>query len=311
MASRTAENRSVIERISATTGVPVDEVERQVSACHDAVDELIADDFSIIAPPLTYATSSDPVFAALANRLETCTDEEAETCLDWQDDELAVWLGVTVEMVRRHPMASENYVVFSVLDRLGLASDDDLANWPHEVRGDAELALSVVRSWVDTYADHRPYRVGPAGLERDFETWLIDHLDRLADHGYPVRLQERGRQHRLNGGRLIPDLVCRFTQRAGTALEGDWLVIENKATPGYIEAGDQVARYVVQARAELVAPGEQVFGLLVADGASARIQQHLESLEVGYVSLASLGYRRREWSRPAMVRDHVLDRLPR
>ena len=56
----------IIESIVAKTGLSVEEVTRLVAACRDAVDELIADDFSIAAPPLLYATASDPVFAALS-----------------------------------------------------------------------------------------------------------------------------------------------------------------------------------------------------------------------------------------------------
>ena len=80
------------------------------------------------------------------------------------------------------------------------------------------------------------------------------------------------------------------------ARKDDWLVIENKATAGYTEAGDQLAAYVEQVRVELAEPNAQVFGLLIADGASARVQAHLDTLEVWYLSLlSSLGYRRKDW----------------
>ncbi len=63
----------------------------------------------------------------------------------------------------------------------------------------AERLVLVLHSWIDSFADGRVYRVGPAGLERDFEKWLVEQLDRLADVGYPLRLEQRGRQRRLAG----------------------------------------------------------------------------------------------------------------
>lgn len=88
--------------------------------------------------------------------------------------------------------------------------------------------------------------------------------------------------------------------RRGSGQAGDWLVVENKATAAYIEAGDQVADHVALVHTELARPSEQVFGLLIADGASAQVQAHLSRLSIGYASLSTLGYRRRDW--PQVVR---------
>lgn len=305
------ESPEVLRAVAEQTGVELDEVVSLVGACRDAVDELIADDYSVLAPPLIYATASDPVYLALANRLETCTDAEGQECLSWDDARLAAWLGLDSTDLTRHPVADESELLHRLLQRLGLDLPSTPDNWPEEAQVQAQRALVVLRAWVDTFPRQRRYQVGPAGLEKDFENWLLDNnLDRLTDLGYPVELEHR--QLRMPGTQWrIPDLICRFTADTGSASAGDWLVIENKATPAYLEAGDQLASYVTQVEADLARRGQRVFGLLIADGASARVQAHLDQLGLGYASLTSLGYRRRTWPEPAQVPDQILNKIRR
>ena len=104
------------ERIAAETNLPVEEVSRLVAACRDAVDELIADDWSIAAYPLLFATTSDFVFYGLLSKLKTCTDNEAQSCLAWEAEALAPWLGVTVEelTLTRLPIMTPSSVPFVI-----------------------------------------------------------------------------------------------------------------------------------------------------------------------------------------------------
>lgn len=59
------ESGARIASVAASADVSGGDAARLVAACRDADDELIADDYSIVASPLLYATASDPVFAAL------------------------------------------------------------------------------------------------------------------------------------------------------------------------------------------------------------------------------------------------------
>lgn len=289
-----AEKQSVIESLAAETGVPLHEVERVVPACHDVVDELVGDDYSVIAPPLVLARTDDPCFLALKARLQTCTDEEAQECLTWEHDKLAAWLELSEADLARNPIANLDRVLAELLDRLGLPPEEP-STWPSTTLAYAERVVSVLDAWIDSFADQRRYVVGPVGLEQNFESWLVANLEVLAERDFPVQLAERGRQRRLDGGRLRPDLLCRFTQDTGGFRTDDWLVVENKAGAAYAEAADQVLTYVERVREELARPDERVFGLLIANGASHDVQSHLDALGVGYVSMASLGYLRRDW----------------
>src|SRR3954447_22710226 len=100
------ESSTVLAAIAAQTGLRIDEVGRLVAACRDAVDELIAEDFSIVAPPLLFATTDDPVFEALGEKLMSCSDAEAQSCMSWDNAVLAEWLGVSEDQLERHPIAT-------------------------------------------------------------------------------------------------------------------------------------------------------------------------------------------------------------
>lgn len=99
-----------------------------------------------------------------------------------------------------------------------------------------------------------------------------------------------GVQWRLADGRR-PDIVCRFVKACEGAQPGDWLVIELKVLPGGTAAVDQLAGYCAAIETELADSDERVFGLLICDGASHRVQEYATKSGMEYLSLAQLGYR--------------------
>lgn len=282
---RVAETTAVIDRIAAETGVDKYTVMDLVRSIRDVVDELVTDDYSLVAPPLVLAYPTDPVYAALSKRAEAAVEPFDWAALD--DRELAEWLRLSPDVVEQHPIATEGDILSRLLERHGLPVDE----CPESLQ-----ALAVMNAWLDTFTPGREYRVGRVGLEKDFEQWLVRNFDRLAPLGYPVELwsgegRRNGQQHRLTDGR-VPDLVCRYTVSDTVFTKGDWLVIENKATCVDDAAIARIRGYVQQVKAELAEGTEEVFGLLLADGASPGSQARLHAQGIGYISLSALGYRR-------------------
>lgn len=174
----------------------------------------------------------------------------------------------------------------------------------------AEQLMAMLEAWTDTYGTNdgpgREYRVTPVGTEAAFEDWLESDLGVLKEFGYRVRLADvsadgiAGRQPRINS-RNIPDLVCRFLEGNDFAAEGDWLVIENKATYVGQLAMHQLSRYVDLLPTKANVGSARVHGLLLADGISVNLRRGLLERGFGYLSLSVLGYRdalRRDTSVP-------------
>ena len=92
-----------------------------------------------------------------------------------------------------------------------------------------------------------------------------------------------------------------------TCRRGDWLVIQHKTTAVGHSAHDELAVLVDWLRDELGdrLDGDEVHGLLIADGASLLLERALRERAFGYLSLTSIGYRRwvRNHTRVAVVGD--------
>ena len=88
---------------------------------------------------------------------------------------------------------------------------------------------------------------------------------------------------------------------------GDWLVVQHKTTAVGHSAHDELAVLVDWLRDELGdrLDGDEVHGVLIADGASLLLERALRERAFGYLSLTSLGYRRwvRSHTRVAVVGD--------
>ena len=298
---RVVEDVEIIDRIASSTAVDAETVIDLVRSIREVVDELVTDNFSVIAPPLVLAYATDPVYAALREKALGVAEPVDWAVLD--DEELAEWLGVDVALLEQHPVATEADIVFRLLERHSLP----LRECPDSLR-----AFAVMNAWLDTFASGRGYAIGRAGLERHFEQWLVRNLNRLAPLGYPAQLwagdgERNGRQYRLSDGR-VPDLICRCAVSDTVFARGDWLVIEHRATSVDDAAITQICGYVDQVKAELAQGTEKVFGLVLADGASPGRQAGLHAQGIGYLSLSALGYRRLD-KRLTTDREGTLDRL--
>jgi hypothetical protein len=272
----------LIDAIAAETLLPSAKVAELVALFRDVVDELLADDIALVAPPLVYGYSTDPVLTALLDKASCEDSPDPSAWLDLYTDDAAFaeWLGLDIELVRRHLIATEVEVLEDVFDRLGL---------PFVVGPQAQKVLDVFKAWIDTFANRR-YAKSRVGLESDFTRWLLRDLTVLKEFGHPVRCDHREWIFR---DRTRADLLCRYTAATDVAKPGDWLVIENKALAGDRYDVAQTAGYVEAVKAELKTGDEQVFGLLLADGASPGTRAYAQAEGISYLPLATLGYRRR------------------
>lgn len=262
---------------------------RVEGAVHAAVDDLLGDDVTVIATPAISARVNCPVW----QRIRECVkDPEWDLpAFGWDSapEELASALRLPVDLVERYPVVGPAGVAVRALAHLGYPDGG-------EPRSLADAVMSAVDEWAQSHPFPRQHRMAPAGLERDFESWLVTELPVLEPFGFPVRLacQERdgvrGRQVRLATSSTA-DLVCRV-ERKSEFLEadaGDWLVIENKTVPVGQPAAWQLARYVDHLQA---AVPEKVHGLLIADGTSVNLERALKERSFSYLSLAEIGYRK-------------------
>ena len=286
----TGEPAWVIKAVTAQTGLPKRFITTAILDLHHVIDRMVADDVTVIVPPLFFHRVGDPVYAAIQTKLSDPDWPFPDDLTTMGDDALAAAFEVDEDLIRRYPVAWPVHVLVDLIDHRRLPDDDRVV----------EDLEAVMFAWLDTFEPDEfgnlphPYRVSQVGRERDFEDWLVDHLDALNAYGYPVELYRRQWHHA--GG--VADLVCRFTRDGDGFRSGDWLIVENKATMVGAPALAQVQRYVQAATAQLATDGARVFGLLLADGATVELDELLPNSGIGYLSLAALGYRDFVRSRP-------------
>lgn len=246
-----------------------------VRAVRAVVDDLLADGNVVALETVILSFGDSPTRQALRERL--ASPEPVPTAVIHLDHHaVADWLGLPFEIYAERPLATRALVGAEVFELLGDQAPNRPAVW------------DVLEAWDASFADGREYKVSSVGIEAAFERWLVDNLDRLTDHGYPVAL--RHRQHRLPSGRR-PDLLCRFTEDTDAARTDDWLVVELKTNRFYDGAASQIEEYLAEVRECMALAEERVHGLLVTDGADHAEVELLRERGVTHLSLASLGYR--------------------
>ena len=267
MPGKSLEPPAVIARLKDGSQLPPSAVDEFLESIHHIVDRLVTDDVTVIASPLVLGRPDNPVFERIRLLVKDERWKPPEDVWDAEPSELATALRLPLSQLELYPVYGEVNLLGELLWDLQLSDDD------------ARPYIELLDAWQDSYAAsaggvRRPYRVTPVGRESDFEDWLVDHFDVLRGLGFPVRLATRdtdglvGRQGHLSRDSR-PDLVTRFTEDTNEHREGDWLVIENKATFVGIEAADQLARYV-DWLSHRGLDGD-VHGLLIADGRSVHL----------------------------------------
>lgn len=260
----------VLCEVELVLGEAPDEITSRIEA---VVDELLADDYVLVLRPVVLGFGDNPTKSALSAARERPVPHAA---LSGDHQAIAAWFRIPYETYLLHPVAFPIHVVSAVQGRLPQASRD--AIW------------DAFEMWERRFENPAyVHRVKRTGLESVFEAWLVAHLDRLVDHGYPVTLAHQ--QHVLPSRRR-PDLLCRFIEDAEPFKAGDWLVIELKATRSYAEAIDQIEAYIAEVGERIVEPGQGVGGLLIADGVDHAHSERLRQLGISWLTMSALGYRR-------------------
>lgn len=274
---RVPESSEILKRIASATGLTAPQVERVVSALRDAIDGLFLDGYTIFAPPFSLTYPSDPVAPVFAEHFDEAADDDAEAWYVGDMEATAAWLGVPIAEYMRHPVASEILVLSELFYGLGLEDAESPEG--------AEV-VAIARAWFDTFAEERPYRLSGVGLESDLEAWLIHHTERLGHIGYHVGPGPY-RQQFVLPDRRRPDLVFEFVEDEGVL---GTLIVELKATSGYLGAVDQLVGYM-HAFTSLGLANGPVRGLLIADGYPPEVLAYADQKGIGTATLTELGYR--------------------
>lgn len=273
---RIEEDSAVLQTIEAVTGASRDRTATVVAALRDAIDGLFLDGYTIFAPPFSLTYASDPVAPVFAERIDDASDADIEAWHLGDMKATAQWLGIPLPVYLRHPVASDLRVLIDLFDALGI----DDADGPEGME-----VVAIAEAWFDTFAEERRYRLSSVGLERDLEAWVVHHTECLLAIGYDVQLK---RQQFVLPDRRRPDLVFDLVESDGSP---GTLIVELKATGGYLEAVDQLIGYLDAFRSQGLANGV-LRGLLVADGFPPDVLQYADEQGIDTATLAELGYRK-------------------
>lgn len=269
------EDLTALEGLAQEAQVPLKDASRMAVACRHVVDKFIGEDFAVVAPPLLLAPRRHPVFERLLDKSDDVSWSPPEDLLDRSDEEIADALDLPVDVVNAYPVLGFSDVLLGVVEQLRLSDEAAEAQGVHRFLG----------SWLDTF-ERRRYEVAGIGREDRFESWLVDHLDRVT----PYNLELLARQWRSQARRR-PDLICRVRTASERLPVGTVLVVELKSGVATEVAVDQVLRYLPVVRAEFAPSAPMVAGCIVADGMTVGLASRMLAEGIAYASAAELGYR--------------------
>lgn len=288
------------ERLASSAGVSVQTAQLFIDVAADAIGHIDAAGAALVTDWLTIAPRHlmGDVIAGWAQVEDTLerrypAGDELGRALDLAfDPEQSTLADTLIELAGSRETFEKVPMVLCEADLWGWVGHD-MSLLGHGLSGSTIRRLADQFQTLARQADHWRYR-RPA-REHEFETWLIEHLDRLAIRGLPVRLADeqvdgiRGRQWVSDEGRDRADLICRFTEAAGDAQQDDWLIIELKMVPARTDAFDQVRRYrdALQSRG---LEGE-LFELVIAAGITDDGEERADQLGIGFLSTSSIGFR--------------------
>lgn len=228
------------------------------------------------------AHRDDPTIARLNTTIGTATRAQIDDHIDALDtgdaEKIADWLGIDLDDYYRHPIAGEAVVLAHIANRLGLDGGNLL---------DHHRMVAIAEAWFDAAATGEDYVFARIGLERQLEDWLVaDPTPIIRRVGQAVRLSSR---QFLLPDRRRPDLVYDLVD--GDEVTGT-VIVELKAVQGYREAVDQIVGYVDAFEEHGLGNGDQLFGMLIADGFPPEVLDYARERDIDVATLSELGYRR-------------------
>lgn len=269
-------DEEVVDDLSAEAEVPRELARDLMRDARLVIDALVADDVPVVDEGLVLAPRGHPVVDRLKERLADLSWQPPPDLLDSDDVDLASALGLPVEVVRNHRLASFSDILLGLIEKRGLSVDGP----------EAEVACRFLAIWLDTFKVRR-YFVSHIGREAAFESWLMENLKQVTPYDLVLLVrqwQSQDRKHR-------PDLICRVRTASERLKAGTVLVLELKAGVADEQAVAQVERYLPVVRAEFPTEQHSVAGMLVADGLVLGLHEELTCRGIGYASASELGYR--------------------
>lgn len=235
-----------------------------------SLDQLVADDVSIIAPPLICFRKDDPVALRLIGKLRDPEWHPSDDLLEQAPEVIASWLDLDADVVLRYPVGGEVQLLLGMIDATGHADDDP----------EAEELWRFLRVWIDSFSSRRPCTTSRVGELDDVADWLarsavqlrrvgVTDARKVADDcllAHDELGADGGLSHVLllvHAGMAHTDELCRLVEGAGVLIAELGLSVDN------VKLG------------------------LVADGLSVPAQHALDDygFDWGYLSLSELGYR--------------------
>jgi hypothetical protein len=267
----------VEQQLCEVTGFDQSLVREMNRLAKHVVDQLTADDFSVMAPPLLVLRDGDPVVERAIQLLRDPSWQAPEDLWTLSEEEIAEALTLDVSTVERFRVANEIHILMGMLDHAGISTDDP----------EVEEIGEFVYAWLDTWDAH-PGRGRP---RRRYSTSTVGSLERLRNWFTANSAWVGGENLPL--GRLVratDDSRLLYSLKDADPTDPEHVLVT--LHPGMVD--EQMLESVLQkARAEgdvewTTAPPER---WLVADGLTIPAQNLMAESEIGYLSLTEIGYR--------------------
>jgi hypothetical protein len=269
--------RWVEQQLCEATGFDQSLVREMSRLAKHVVDQLAADDFSVMAPPLLVVRDGDPVVERTTQLLRDPSWEPPEGLWTLSTEEIAEALTLDVSTVERFRVANEMHILGGMLDHAGISTEDP----------EVDEIGEFLYAWLDTW-DARPGRGRP---RRRYSTSTVGSLEQLRSW-FVANSTWVGGEHLPLGPlvRAIDDRRLLYSLKDADPTDPEYVLVT--LHPGMVD--EQILESVLQQARPGgdiewgTAPSER---WLVADGLTIPAENLLPKYAMGYLSLTEIGYR--------------------